>query len=311
MIPAVPKFSLAAYLQAPKTDVQATPAEHYAGKLINLFYGTEADAGAVMPWKKTHDVIKFREKEVTLWTGYNGHGKSQISTQAALDFAFEGQKVVIGSFEMSPERTLYRMVRQAARSDCPSIGYIKGFLEWCKGRIWLLDRRGMVDPEYVIAATRYAQKELGAAHIFIDNLAKVIRNEDDMNGQKIFVDQCCSVANDTGMHVHIVHHLRKGLTEDTLPGKMDIKGSGAITDAVDNIFIVWRNKPKERAFEQKGYDAKLVQQPDCILRLCKQRNGTGREADIGLWYSARSMSYAENHQDQPRYYDISKDIALI
>ncbi len=33
--------------------------------------------------------------------------------------------------------------------------------------------------------------------------------------------------------------------EETQPNKFDIKGTGAITDLVDNVFIVWRNKKKE------------------------------------------------------------------
>jgi twinkle protein len=294
-----------------RNDVQPSAPDAFTDKLVNLFYGTEAVQGALLPWVKTHDLIRLRPGEVSLICGYNGHGKSQASTQMALDMAFNGEKVVIGSFEMNPERTLYRMVRQAARSSTPSISFIKAFIAWCHGRIWLLNRRGMVEHQWVSAAARYAAKELGATQFIVDNLAKCVRGEDDFNGQKLFTDNLCSIALDTGMHMHLIHHLRKGETELELPDKMSIKGSGAITDAVDNVFIVWRNKRKERMLEAKAVDPKLMAQSDCVLRLCKQRNGTGREADIGLWYAPASMSYAENSHDQPRYYDIAKEVGLI
>ena len=34
------------------------------------------DDGMTLPWKKTHDLIKLREGEVSIWAGVNGHGKA-------------------------------------------------------------------------------------------------------------------------------------------------------------------------------------------------------------------------------------------
>jgi twinkle protein len=39
--------------------------------------------------------------------------------------------------------------------------------------------------------------------------------------------------------------LKKPQNEAQIPDKHDTKGSGSITDQVDNLFMVWRNKPKE------------------------------------------------------------------
>jgi hypothetical protein len=74
---------------------------------------------------------------------------------------------------------------------------------------------------------------------------KCVRGEDDYNGQKDFVNDLCSFAQDSGVHVHLVHHVRKGESEHKAPGKFDIRGAGSITDLVDNVFIVWRNKRAE------------------------------------------------------------------
>ena len=69
--------------------------------------------------------------------------------------------------------------------------------------------------------------------------------------------------------LHLVAHARKGQDESKAPRKMDVKGSGNIVNQADNVFSVWRNKPKEEA------DCPPETDPDAILYVDKQRNGEG------------------------------------
>jgi len=75
-----------------------------------------------------------------------------------------------------------------------------------------------------------------------------------------------------------------------MPNKMDIKGSGSITDQVDNVFIWWRNKKKERMI-QAGDNAEVLA-PDAILMCEKQRNGEGEEW-YTFFYDRESQQYVE------------------
>ena len=121
---------------------------------------------------------------------------------------------------------------------------------------------------------------------------KCVRGEDDYNGQKNFVDAMTRTAHDYNVHIHLVHHLRKedGKAAEKMPSKMDVKGSGAITDLVDNVLILWRNKEKERLAEsKKPFDR---DDPDAILICDKQRNGEW-EGRTKLWYSRTSMRYSD------------------
>jgi len=71
-----------------------------------------------------------------------------------------------------------------------------------------------------------------------------------------------------------------------MPDKHDTKGSGAITDQPDNLFMVWRNKPKEDERRAMGAGGKKQSEPDCYLLCKKQRNYEGNddgEPMIGLW----------------------------
>jgi twinkle protein len=55
-----------------------------------------------------------------------------------------------------------------------------------------------------------------------------------------------------------IYDPRKGLDESKPPGKLDSKGTGAISDLADNCFSIWRNKEKERLTQVKEEDTNLV-----------------------------------------------------
>jgi twinkle protein len=165
-------------------------------------------------------------------------------------------------------------------------GLYDEFGEWTTGRMWLYDQAGTAHPDTVLGMVKYCAQELGITHIFIDSLMKCVKAEDDYNGQKAFVDQLCAIAKDCDIHVHLVHHLKKPANEAAMPDKHDTKGTGAITDQVDNLFMVWRNKPKEDDLRAKGATSTKHAEPDCYLLCRKQRNYEGNadgEPMVGLW----------------------------
>jgi twinkle protein len=162
--------------------------------------------------------------------------------------------------------------------------------------LWLYDQQGTVTTRQVCAVVRYCAKERGITHFFVDSLMKCVSGEDDYNGQKQFVDELTSIARDHGIHIHLVHHIRKPTDESHKPTKYDYKGSGAITDQVDNVISVWRNKAKEKKRdEDKQVDEK---EPDALLICDKQRNGEW-EGSIGLWFDRASMQYVGGPGDEP------------
>lgn len=258
-----------------------------------LLLGKEM-AGDTLPWPKTHQHFRLRPGEVTLWHGINGHGKSAITTQLALYLALQSRFSCIASFEMLPERTLLRMVKQCAGSSQPSMQFMANFFITLCSRIWIYDRRGRIDPNLLFAAIRYCAEVKKTSHFFVDSLMKCVPGEDDYNRQKDFVGELCEVAKETQTHIHLVHHVRKGADEKGIPTKFDAKGSGAITDQVDNVLAVWRNKSKEKddakALEMGA--ALTAEGPDFLLICDKQRNG-GWEGTWALWGDVRSWHFRE------------------
>ena len=277
---------------------EVRPAYAYAEVVKDFFHGEKADRGALLPWSKTHQNIKLRPGEVSIWAGVNGHGKSMVLNHVILDVLTQGERACIASFEMKPERTMGRMSRQAVGVNQPSPQAIDDFHEWTDGKLWLYDKQGTAKPKEILAVLRYCSYGLmhrgtkaPITHFVIDSLMKCGIGEDDYNGQKAFVDELCAHARDSGMHIHLVAHSRKTESERKVVDKFDVKGSGSITDQVDNVFTVWRNKRKEDEAQKQGnQDAEILKEPDCLLICSKQRNGEW-EGKIGLFFHKASLQY--------------------
>lgn len=301
-------FDFKAYMEETEPQVKVLPADAWRQALISSVRDGDKVTGARLPWAKTHDHIRFRGGEVTLWQGINGHGKSQMLGQAAMWFAAQEERVCVASFEMRPVSTLKRMLRQFAMNGSPGETAVNMLMDWAQGRFWLYDQLGSVTPEMIYAVTRYCATKLKIKHMVIDSLMKCVRGEDDYNGQKDFIDMLTSLARDLDIHIHIVHHVRKGENEDKAPGKFDSKGSGAIADQVDQVLTVWRNKKKERETEKAHRTGNqlpddIARQSDALLICDKNRHGEW-EGTVALWYHPASLQYTGNADRIPL--DITK-----
>ena len=279
---------------------------------------TKAKEKAVyLPWTKTRNDFAFRKAETSLYLGGNGQGKSLILGQIALSLMGQGERCCIASFEMKPLVTLQRMARQYCGMNPLSPEFqgdagiaeleqlYQEFFEWSDDRLWLYDQQGTANADTVIGMARYCAKELKVDHIIIDNLSKCVRAEDDYNGQKAFVEECAAIARDYDRHIHIAHHLKKLGKESDLPDKNDGKGSGAITDCPDNVFMVYRNKAKEDDVKLHGSKAAKKSDPDQYLLCRKQRNYEGSddgEPSIGLWFHRDSTQYVAEAGDRPMFF---------
>ena len=295
------EIDFAKYLQETEAQQKVRPAREYVQELIDALGRPDAEKKAYLPWEKSHQLFAFRPGEVTLWVGVNGHGKSLVTGMAALSLCCQDERVCIASFEMKPRKTLERMSRQFSAQAAPlpheyaDLGVMAAFRDTYESfqvftdkRLWLYDQQGTVKTDRLVAVLRYAAQELRITHFFIDSLMKCVAGEDDYNGQKNFIDQITAIARDSGMHIHVVHHSKKLASEEAQPDKMDVKGSGAITDQVDNLLLVWRNKKKER--DTQAGKRVAPGEPDALLICDKQRNGEW-EGRLSLWYEKESQQF--------------------
>ena len=301
------------------TDAKAKVrnASAFNGSLKDRLRQKMTEKKVYLPWEKTMQNFDFRAGEMTLWAGQNGHGKSAVTAQVMLSLIGQGQIVGAANFEAKPLIVLQRQARMFAGMNPFSPEFQSGcgldaidalydeFFGWVDKRLWIYDQEGTTDSQLVAGMVKYCATVKGCTHVVIDNLAKVVAGEDDYNGQKAFVDQCTAMARDLGIHIHLVHHLRKPPKETDLPDKHDLKGSGAIADQSDNLILLYRNKKKEIDLRLKGDMSQMKDEPDQILFVRKQRNYEGvadGEPQINLWFHRDSQQYIAQAEDVPQFF---------
>jgi twinkle protein len=282
-----------------KAESDVRPAWMYEQVVTDYFNGKLGNAGATLPWGKTHHDVKIRPGEVTIWTGRNFSGKSQFVGQVMLGCIQQGQRVCIASMEMKPHTTLHRMVRQAAGGSNPPDEYVRAFFSWTGENLWMYDQQGSLTPQRILGVARYcgdgvksAGKRLKVNHLVIDSLMKCGIANDDYTRQKEFVNELCTIAMDTNMHIHLVVHQKKDGDENTIGDRYSVKGASEITDQADNTFLIWRNRRKERE-EQLPIpqrDSDIMQEHDAVMRCDKQRHGEF-SGDFSFWFNKESMQF--------------------
>lgn len=262
----------------------------FRAEVVKFFETGDVLTGITLPWSKTHDKVRLRDGEVSVWAGINGHLKSMLLGQVAMHAA-QDITVGIASFEMPVAATLRRMAQQASCSLKTSPEYANQFITWANDRMWFYNRLDTVPAARVLACVLYMGEALGCKLVVVDSLM-MCGVSDDMERERKFMAQLTALAKSLKIHVALVHHVRKPAKGDDthVPSRFDVKGNGAIVDLASTLFICWNNKKKRdlqnridmggklSPAEQEQYDT----EPDQLLIVAKQRHGSF-EGKVSLW----------------------------
>jgi twinkle protein len=259
--------------------------------------------GIPMPWSTPTGEFHWRLGEVTLFSGYNGSGKTMFLNALTIELGLLGRKVCDFSFEVVPAQTLRYMVSQTLGKDFPDdIDELKQAVNFVSEFLWFYDHIGLVKLDEVFAAMEYAHRRYGIQFFIVDSWMKLGIALDDWTAQSMAMERFCQFAMDRGVHIIIVAHSKKTESERERGGKMQIKGTGDLSDKASNIFVIHRNKKKEdeiKAQKEKNtqdarikIDSIMFSQHDAILACEKQKNGNGEEPLWRLWFDLKSRQYS-------------------
>lgn len=239
----------------------------------------------------TDTYFRFRPYELTIWTGFKGHGKSALLSQVLLRFMQSGKRIFVCSPEFHPVELLYRFLVQVLASNDPTEEEADFLIEYLAKWLWVYDVQSSLKPNDVPALCRWVCENIKPDHIVIDSLMKCGLAPDDYAGQKRLVDQIQSVAHQNPVHIHVVAHARKGNSDDK-PAKLhDVKGASEIADLAENVVSVWRNKPKEQALSMG--DMRMEGDHDALFLVEAQRNCGGQIGTLPLYFDRNSTLFFE------------------
>lgn len=256
--------------------------------------------GAKLPWAKTHSHIRFAPGQVTIVAGALGSFKSSALSQVVIGLAEQNFRICVTSLEEPIEEYGWRMAKQLAANSSPDENQIGNAFESLHERLWFWDVHGEMAADRALAMMAYCAYDLNIEHFVFDNFTCVINPSNEaVTEQWEFIRRAVRLARDSGMHIYIVMHTRKGIHDnrDRPPTVDDIRGSSTIAQQVDQVIMAWRNIKKEDAINEAGsviVDGKdLSSEPDLTL-LCEKAKFTGWRGRVKLWSRPREWQFVES-----------------
>ena len=285
---------LTAYLESQEVMAIRSVAELWREVRAEMF--GEARRGLLMPWSRLHERFDIRRGEMTVWAGWKGHGKSLLVSHVIAHLVSQGEKALIVSPEFRAAGVLQRKVVQVCGCDKPTEIYAERAAKWLNGRVWILDHQGLTPWQKVVGALRYGFEKHGITQAVVDSLMKCGIAPDDFERQKQFVDRLQTFAHDSGCHVHLVAHARKGADDSKAPGLHDVKGASEICDMAENVVSVWKNKKKHK----KLSTGEFCDEEDGLLVVDSQRNHSWTGM-LKLWFHPCGQFLQEGQQRPTEY----------
>jgi len=266
--------------------------QDFRDDIIDTFENPQKMYGIETPWTRLNELLRgWREEELTIWSGQNSSGKSTMLNEVVRDLIIrKKQNVMMASLEMPPVRYLRWMMMSIAESSYVSRDKVDEILAQIQRRLFIMNIVGEASPDTIIDIFEYAARKYGVKHFVVDSLMKIeIAGTDKYENQKKFCNTLLGkVAVPFKAHVHLVAHPRKQDSDSDKPGKVDVAGTGDITNLAHNVLMVWRPNDDARALaEKKGKEL-----ADSMLFLKKNREW-GSEGSVKFTFDETTKKLTE------------------
>lgn len=267
-----------------------------------------AALGLSLPWAFTFAANKFsfRPGELTVWSGYSGHGKTTLLNYVMVHGMKHGEVICTASLEISGGATVLKLSRQIICQEQPTNAEIDCAVAWMGDQMCIYDQLGDSPLQDMLDVFLYARRRYGASQLVIDSLMMLDIADDDHNKQSAVAKQLLKLAREWNCHIHLVAHPRKAKDSSQQAGMSDVAGRANITNTADNVLLVWKNKKKVDAKRDQQlrnipipYD--LQSEPDAVLTIDKSRT-TGWTASIPLWFHDASCQFHSSDGALPTLY---------
>lgn len=290
--------------------------------VIDLFevndYDIESAEGIYTGFKEMdRHLYKIIFGTVSVWTGVNSSGKSVLVNQVGIceslnqgydTFVFSGElpKPILKSWlERAMAGTEYiSMINDHVRSiDQEKLTNIR---RWYRRRLWVYDN----DHDYSATSILDKMEEMARRHgvkvFIIDNMMMV-----DIGGtettkyekQTQFMKQLVNFANKYNVIVHLVAHPRK-IEIGRKINKMDVSGTGDITNLAQYVFGIHRYTDKEHETNppaDNGYPY------DCEVYLFKNRITGTQDKTVKVWFDKPSYRFYTSDEELYKRYKWNDD----
>ncbi len=237
---------------------------------------TNNQSGIHLPWNTLQDLFWLVKSEMTIVSGYSGHGKSAFVNQIALAASINNVKTFIASLELTPGELWNRICIQTTGMGLTApYEYVTATTNFYDQKLFTLDLVGSADVEKVLNKAQELVDRGGVELFIFDNLMMLNSLVDDFKVQHAITDQILRFAQKNNVHVVLVAHSRKpsvgyGKSSSTnlpVPGMYDVSGSSNIVNMVHNHLSISKNSLKIQAQDKLSQGIELTEEDQAVLKL--------------------------------------------
>ncbi len=244
-------------IRVPSAEPAAPAPEKKSPEMLNIADIEDYDRSGVIAVRSRLERLDeliggFNKGELSVWSGANSSGKSTLVSQLGLEAVHQGFRVAMFSGEMQPKLVKYWLYLQAAGRDqvepdplsprhCRLKAGVKEKLNALLSGSFALYNNDYGNSWETVAAVIFDWvRQQKSDVVIIDNLMALNLSggaQDKNETQSRIVQTLSLAARQLNVHIHFICHPRK--TESFLR-KNDISGTGDLTNAADNVFMVHR-----------------------------------------------------------------------
>lgn len=266
--------------------------DYYVDEIIELKNNPYKLYGTITSNFKLTEIIRgWRQEELSVWTGQNGAGKSTYLSQEVIHLLRQGKKCCIGSFEMPPRKYLWWLIKQAVKQNNITDFEVEVTLNDFAENLFIIDITGEIEKQNLFEIIQFGCRKYGIEVFVIDSLMKVKLSADNnkvYGDQKDFVNKLTDYVKEYKCHIHLVAHPRKAKSDEYESDKVDIAGSGDITNIADNVFLVYRYSDEQKEKRKK----QNLEPYDSFLEVKKNREH-GELGKIGFYFDTVSKTFSD------------------
>jgi twinkle protein len=217
------------------------------------------------PWAPLNDkLLGIRRGELVVLTSGTGIGKSSVCREMVCHLIRSGKKVGLLMLEESVKRTARNLMGIHLNTP-PYFWEDRGIsgdqkreaFDATVAKVVLFDHFGSVDPENLLARTRYMIKSCGCDYIFLDHLSIVVSGLGDGDERRLIdnaMTSLRSLVEETQAAMFVVSHLRRpdgdrGHEEGATTSLAQLRGSHSIAQLADAVIGLERNQQGENPNE--------------------------------------------------------------
>lgn len=256
--------------------------------------------------------------EITILSGINGSGKSSWLDMVMINAIQRGFKVACWSGELTKEnlKTWIYLPTAGKRYSIKDPNYDNVYTVdekvepkidvWFDGKFFLFNNEYGNDFEQIISDMEEIIDACHTSLLVLDNMMalNIDGNKGDKNEkQKEFILRIVALAKRKQVHIIVVMHPRKEMG-NTFLRKESISGSGDLSNAAQNIFIIHRVGEDfvKRAGDFFGKQKlEKYTEYDNVLECCKNRSFGVVDYLVGMYFEPESKRF-KNYQSEYIHY---------